>query len=214
MTLELEKADAVGIATAIKASEISAKAVLSAALERIAVQNEVFNCFTAVTADTALADAEQIDKAISQGENPGTLGRLSRAGAFLLSSSFDHIGPFARSVRDIATTFDILQGADASDPICTTRPPEPCLPQLNQGIEDLRIAIADGYFSKGAEPEVFEAVAKVARALDVTASATIAEPHRQGRQRILLPLLRGQICILPICDRALNILTPQHAIAF
>jgi aspartyl-tRNA(Asn)/glutamyl-tRNA(Gln) amidotransferase subunit A len=95
MTLELEKADAVGIATAIKASEISAKAVLSAALERIAVHNEAFNCFTAVTADTALADAEQIDKAISQGENPGTLGGifglkptyggLSRAGAFLFS---------------------------------------------------------------------------------------------------------------------------------
>jgi len=67
MTLELEKADAVGIATAIKASEISAREVLSAALEQIAVHNEAFNCFTAVTADTALADAEQIDKAISQG---------------------------------------------------------------------------------------------------------------------------------------------------
>jgi Asp-tRNA(Asn)/Glu-tRNA(Gln) amidotransferase A subunit family amidase len=40
-----------------------------------------------------------------------TYGRLSRAGVSLFCSSFDHIGCFARSVRDIAATFDILQGA-------------------------------------------------------------------------------------------------------
>jgi AtzE family amidohydrolase len=316
MTLEFEKADAVATATAIKAGEISATAVVNAALERIAARNETFNCFTAVTTDTALADAEQIDNAIAQGENPGTLagvpfavknlfdiaglttvagskinaenppatrdatavarlkqagavlvgalnmdeyaygfvtenshygatrnphdtnriaggssggsaaavaaglvpltlgsdtngsirvpaslcgifglkptyGRLSRAGAFLFSGSFDHIGPFARSVRDIATTFDILQGADASDPVCTSRPPEPCLPQLERGIEGLRIAVADGYFAKGGEPEVFEAVAKVARALDVAASVTIPEPHQARAAAYMITASEG-----------------------
>src|ERR671933_2350344 len=73
MTIDLEKADTVGIATAIRAGEITARAVVSATLKRINARNEAFNCFTTVTADTALADAEQIDKAISQGENPGTL---------------------------------------------------------------------------------------------------------------------------------------------
>src|SRR4028119_438044 len=73
MTLDLEKADAVAIAAAIQSGEISAKAVVSAALERIAVRNEAFNCFTAVTADTALTDAQKIDQAIAQGENPGSL---------------------------------------------------------------------------------------------------------------------------------------------
>lgn len=38
-----------------------------------------------------------------------TYGRLSRAGTMLFYSSLDHIGPFARSVRDIATVFDVLQ---------------------------------------------------------------------------------------------------------
>ncbi len=52
-----------------------------------------------------------------------TYGRLSRTGVTLFSSSFDHIGPFARSVRDIATVFDVLQGEDALDPVCTKRPP-------------------------------------------------------------------------------------------
>jgi len=35
----------------------------------------------------------------------------------LFASSFDHTGPFARSVRDIATAFDILQGPDEHDPV-------------------------------------------------------------------------------------------------
>ena len=51
-----------------------------------------------------------------------TYGRLSRAGVVLFSSSFDHVGPFARSVRDIATAFDVLQGEDARDNVCTKRP--------------------------------------------------------------------------------------------
>src|ERR671933_2146363 len=73
MTIDLEKADTVGIATAIRAGKITAKAVVSAALERIATKNEASNCFTAVTTDTALADAERIDRLIAQGENPGPL---------------------------------------------------------------------------------------------------------------------------------------------
>jgi Asp-tRNA(Asn)/Glu-tRNA(Gln) amidotransferase A subunit family amidase len=109
----------------------------------------------------------------------------------LFASSFDHIGPFARSVRDIVTTFDILQGTDERDPICTTRPPEPCLPQLDRGIEGLRIAVADSYFAEGGEPEVFEAVAKVARALDVTASVTISEPHRARAAAYIITASEG-----------------------
>ena len=37
-----------------------------------------------------------------------TYGRLSRAGAYLFSSSLDHVGPFARSVSDIALAFEAL----------------------------------------------------------------------------------------------------------
>jgi len=39
-----------------------------------------------------------------------TYGRISRAGAFLFCESFDHVGPFARSVRDLALAFDVLHG--------------------------------------------------------------------------------------------------------
>ncbi|MGB7444542.1 MAG: AtzE family amidohydrolase, partial [Coleofasciculaceae cyanobacterium] len=120
-----------------------------------------------------------------------TYGRLSRAGAVLFSSSLDHIGPFARSVRDIATVFDLLQGADLADPICTHRPLEPCLPQLEQGIEGLRIAVADGYFAQSAEPAALEAVTKVASALNVTATVSIPEAARARAAAYIITASEG-----------------------
>lgn len=94
-----------------------------------------------------------------------TYGRLSRAGAYLFSSSLDCVGPIGRSIRDIALLYDILQGPDDRDPVCTQRLPELSSPQLNRSIEGLRIAVADGYFAQGAEPEALEAVEIVANAL-------------------------------------------------
>ncbi len=107
-----------------------------------------------------------------------TYGRLSRAGVALFVGSLDHVGPFARSVRDLALAFDLMQGHDPQDPVCTTRPAEPCTPWLDRGIEGLRIAIADNYFLKGGEPEVFAAVERVAQALGATQHVTIPEAHR------------------------------------
>ncbi|MDY6783108.1 MAG: AtzE family amidohydrolase [Cyanobacteriota bacterium] len=120
-----------------------------------------------------------------------TYGRLSRAGTSLLSTSLDHIGPFARSVRDIAACFDLLQGEDGRDPVCTRLPPEPCLPQLNLGIEGLRVAIADDYFAKGAEPEVLEAVHRVARILEASQTVTIPEAHRARAAAYIITATEG-----------------------
>ena len=56
-------------------------------------------------------------------------------------------GPFARSAEDLAAVYDVLQGPDPEDPVCTTRPAEPCLPDLRRGADGLRIAVAGGYFA-------------------------------------------------------------------
>ena len=53
-----------------------------------------------------------------------TYGRISRAGVFLFAESFDHVGPFARSVRDLSLAFDVLHGPDPKDPVCSDRPRE------------------------------------------------------------------------------------------
>ena len=102
-----------------------------------------------------------------------TYGRISRAGAFLFASSLDHVGPFARSVRDLALASDLLQGADPRDPVASQRPHAACLPGLDRGADGLRIAVADGYFASLGLPEAFEPVAKAARALGVTRTLEI-----------------------------------------
>jgi amidase/aspartyl-tRNA(Asn)/glutamyl-tRNA(Gln) amidotransferase subunit A len=97
-----------------------------------------------------------------------TYGRLSRAGLRLFAASLDHGGPFARSADDLALAYDALQGPDPDDPACAARPPEPVSPVLRQGLDGIRLAVADGHFAQQGTPEVFAAVARVAAALGVT----------------------------------------------
>ena len=292
--------DAVSIAENVLSGKVSAKEITQAALTRIVARNDELNCFTKITTETALQDAENIDREIIEGKNPGVLtgvpfavknlfdiaglttlagakinaqnppaiqdatairrlkkagavlvgalnmdeyaygfvtenahygathnphdlkrvaggssggsaaavaaglvpftlgsdtngsirvpaalcgvfgfkptyGRLSRTGVKLFSSSLDHIGTFTNSVRDIATIFDILQGEDEKDPICTKRQIVKCLPQLNNDISNLKIAIADDYFTQNVEIGALQAVQKVAKALNVSEYITIPE---------------------------------------
>ena len=82
-----------------------------------------------------------------------TYGRLSRARSFPFVASLDHLGLFARSTRDLALSYDLMQGPDSDDAACTDRPVEPTLPELARGLEGLRIVVAGGYFQQGAFPE-------------------------------------------------------------
>ena len=316
MSIDFDTADAIAIATAVRAKQVSATEITQAALNRIATRDKAINSFTSVLAESAIASAQRIDAAIAAGTEPGilagvpfavkdlfdiqglptlagskinadnlpaatdahavtalkqagavlvgalnmdeyaygfvtenshygatrnphdlsrvaggssggsaaavaaglvpltlgsdtngsirvpaalcgifglkpTYGRLSRSGVFLFCSSLDHIGPFARSVRDLAASFDLLQGEDPTDPICTSLPPEPCLPQLNLGISGLRIAIATDYFAQNAEPEVLAAVAQVAQALGATQQVTLPEAARARAAAYLITASEG-----------------------
>ena len=325
--MNLDSADAGSIATAVQQKQIKAVDVVKAALDRIAARDNQLNCFTTVTAETALKDAARIDAEIAKGNNPGllagvpfavknlydiaglttlagskinaenppatqdatavtklknagailvgalnmdeyaygfvtenshygathnphdlnrvaggssggsaasvaaglvpltlgsdtngsirvpaalcgvfglkpTYGRLSRAGVVLFSSSFDHIGPFARSVRDIATAFDVLQGEDARDNVCTKRPRvdtsyitshvtsvQNDITSLH--IDELKIAIADNYFTKKAAPEALAAVQKIADALNVTEHISIPEADRARAAAYIITASEG-----------------------
>lgn len=315
--MSLNITDAISIATAVKTRKVTALEVVRTTLGRIQACNAELNCFTVVTAEAALADAEKIDNQIEKGEDAGilagvpfavknlfdikglttlagalinaenpvatqdatavarlkqagailvgalnmdeyaygfvtenshygatrnpnditrvaggssggsaaavaaglvpitlgsdtngsirvpaalcgvygfkpTYGRLSRAGVALFSSSFDHIGPFARSVGDIATVFDVLQGADDKDPVCTTRSPMKTVHvQSLHNIDGIKIAIADDYFNQKAEPEAFAAVQKVAEALNVKDYVTIPEAHRARAAAFIITASEG-----------------------
>ena len=316
--MNLEQADAIATADAVRNGKISAVEVTQFALNRITARQQELNCFTEVTATAALADAKRIDNEIAAGKDPGmlagvpfavknlydiaglttlagakinaenppatqdataiaklkqagailvgalnmdeyaygfvtenfhygathnphdlrriaggssggsaaavagglvpltlgsdtngsirvpaalcgifgfkpTYGRLSRAGVALFSSSLDHIGPFARSVRDIATVFDLLQGEDKRDPICTKRPSVETRNFISRktNIDGIKIAIADDYFTKKAAPEVLEAVHYVTKALNVSERVTIPEVERARAAAYIITASEG-----------------------
>src|SRR5262249_19133138 len=107
-----------------------------------------------------------------------TYGRLSRAGTFPFVASLDHVGPLARSTRDLALAYDPMQGPDPSDPVCADRPREPVTPLLERGVQGSRIALAGGCFRAARFPEAQAALARVAAALGVTDEIELPEAAR------------------------------------
>ncbi len=104
-----------------------------------------------------------------------TYGRLSRARSFPFVASLDHLGPFARTARDLALAYDAMQGFDADDPACA----EPAgrtgpAPLLELGTDGLRVAVAGGYF-KCNSGETCCAIDRVAAALGANRDIEIPE---------------------------------------
>src|SRR5215203_5294687 len=120
-----------------------------------------------------------------------TYGRLSRAHTFPFVSSFDHLGPFARTAKDLALAYDAMQGHDADDPVCVDRAAEPTLRSLNRGTADLRIAVAGGYFRKGASTETRDAMDRVAMALDARREIEIPEAARARAAAYVITATEG-----------------------
>jgi aspartyl-tRNA(Asn)/glutamyl-tRNA(Gln) amidotransferase subunit A len=120
-----------------------------------------------------------------------TYGRLSRARSFPFVASFDHLGPFARSVTDLALAYDAMQGPDADDAACTTRGLEPTLPLLANPVSDLRIATAGGYFQNNLFPEAVEAVSRVAKALGATRVVDVPEAARARAAAYVISTTEG-----------------------
>src|SRR5207302_9955513 len=57
-----------------------------------------------------------------------TYGRLTRARTFPFVASLDHVGPLARTTKDLALAYDAMQGPDPADPVCTAPSPDPMTP--------------------------------------------------------------------------------------
>jgi aspartyl-tRNA(Asn)/glutamyl-tRNA(Gln) amidotransferase subunit A len=120
-----------------------------------------------------------------------TYGRLSRARSFPFVASLDHLGPLARTPRDLALAYDAMQGPDPEDPVCVDRPPEPTTPTLARGTEDLRIGVAGGYFKKGMFPEACVAVQRVASALRANIDVDIPEAQRARSAAYIITASEG-----------------------
>jgi len=119
-----------------------------------------------------------------------TYGRLSRARTFPFVASLDHLGPFARSARDLALAYDAMQGFDADDPACAERPVEPIGPVLDRGAEGLRVAVAGGYF-KCNSGETCSAIDRVAAALGANRDVEIPQAERARSAAFIITASEG-----------------------
>ena len=120
-----------------------------------------------------------------------TYGRLSRAGTFPFVASFDHLGPFARCAGDLALAYDALLGADPADPAQAAVSPDPVFATLDSGIDGLRIARLGGYFAASGESCAFEAVNRIASALNVVRELELPEAERARSAGYLVTMMEG-----------------------
>ena len=85
-----------------------------------------------------------------------TYGRVSRYGLLPLVSSFDTIGPMARSVYDVALVLQAIAGHDPKDSTSRIEPAPHYSESLNKtdNLRGLRIGIPKEYFVEGLDPAV------------------------------------------------------------
>jgi aspartyl-tRNA(Asn)/glutamyl-tRNA(Gln) amidotransferase subunit A len=84
----------------------------------------------------------------------GSYGRVSRYGLIAFASSLDRMGPFARSVRDVAKVLQVIAGRDANDSTSTTTPVPDYQTEIGKPVAGLRIGIPKEYFGEGMDDGV------------------------------------------------------------
>jgi AtzE family amidohydrolase len=120
-----------------------------------------------------------------------TFGRISRRGTTPFTPSLDAVGIFSSCVSDLAIAFDVLQGPDRQDPVCSPRPAEPVVPALSQGAEHLRVAVAGGYFGQGGMPEAYAAVERAARLIGASETVVFAEAAAARAAAMVISSVEG-----------------------
>jgi len=75
-----------------------------------------------------------------------TYGRVSRYGLAAFASSLDHIGPFARTVRDAATLLEVIAGHDALDSTSAAAPVPRYADFLDGNLQGIKLGVPKEYF--------------------------------------------------------------------
>jgi 1-carboxybiuret hydrolase len=105
-------------------------------------------------------------------------------------TGLDHVGPLARTVRDLALAYDAMQGSDPDDAACAAGPAEPVVPHLPRGADGLRIAVAGGYF-KCRDAETLSAIDRVAAALGANRDVDIPQAERARSAAFIITASEG-----------------------
>ena len=87
-----------------------------------------------------------------------TYGRVSRYGSHPLGYSLDHMGPFARSVRDAALVMNAIAGFDPRDAASSRRPVVDYVPEEGCSIRGLRLGFPENFYFDRLDSDVESAV--------------------------------------------------------
>ena len=74
-----------------------------------------------------------------------TYGRVSRYGLVAFASSLDHIGPFARNVRDAATVLEVMAGRDPLDSTSAEAPVPNYAARLDGDVRGMKLGVPVEY---------------------------------------------------------------------
>ncbi|MFZ1976318.1 MAG: amidase family protein, partial [Bacteroidota bacterium] len=89
-----------------------------------------------------------------------TYGRVSRYGLVAYASSFDTIGPFALTVKDLACVLQIIAGYDPHDSTSADIPVPDYHASFTRNVQGLRIGLPNEYFGEALNEEIRSAVEK------------------------------------------------------
>ncbi|MFA6594421.1 MAG: Asp-tRNA(Asn)/Glu-tRNA(Gln) amidotransferase subunit GatA [Candidatus Buchananbacteria bacterium] len=108
-----------------------------------------------------------------------TYGRVSRYGAMAMTSSLDTIGPFGKTVEDIALIMKYLAGRDEKDSTTPNISVDNYPEEIKKDIKGLRIGLPKEYFVEGMDAGVRDRVLEAAKKLEELGAEVIdiSLPH-------------------------------------
>jgi len=125
-----------------------------------------------------------------------TYSRVSRAGVMPLSWSNDHVGPMARTVRDVALMLGVIAGRDPLDATSSHRPVAEYTAGLDGGVAGLRVAVPENFFFQGLDAEMEAAARRAVRLLEELGA-------RVKEIRVPDPVVMNDVCnIIARCESA------------
>lgn len=110
-----------------------------------------------------------------------TYGRVSRYGLIAFGSSLDQIGPFARSIEDVARLLKVIAGRDSNDSTSSDAEVDDYHSAIEGDVRGLRVGVPREYYGEGLDAEVKEKVEAAIKKLEQMGAEIIevSLPHTQ-----------------------------------
>lgn len=103
-----------------------------------------------------------------------TYGRVSRYGSIAYASSFDSVGPMAKTAADCAIILSAIAGRDAFDATSSPHPVATYEASLDLSMKKMIIGLPKEFFGKGLDPEIHAVITRAAKEFEKL-GATVKE---------------------------------------